>query len=265
MADIISEKEEEVSESLEESKGEGEVGGEVSRSTSNLAEALHGGRPKNEEAHVSRKKLRHGEKVELLVKVELDELGINEDEFDDLQSLFQLFDYDKDGILNLRETQKLLRCLGFKANEEQTRAMIGQVSVDTRQASLSFNEYLRLVSCQRRADPDETTLLAVFETFDPANTGRIPEIQFRKIMSSKATIPDEEVEEMLAEYRKLEIVRDDAVSNASSGSSSIFYKGSPRHIFNHTIVSESAVLSFVLLLSGFSNTAAHFYFHHKTW
>jgi len=192
----------------------------------------------NEEAHVSRKKLRHGEKVELLVKVELDELGINEDEFDDLQSLFQLFDYDKDGILNLRETQKLLRCLGFKANEEQTRAMIGQVSVDTRQASLSFNEYLRLVSCQRRADPDETTLLAVFETFDPANTGRIPEIQFRKIMSSKvnfinivtftiftkATIPDEEVEEMLAEYRKLEIVRDDAASNASSGSSSIFYK-----------------------------------------
>ena len=72
-----------------------------------------------------------------------------------------------------------------QANEEQTRAMIGQVSVDTRweswkfqtlnyinitwwlslsrQASLSFNEYLRLVSCQRRADPDETTLLAVFE------------------------------------------------------------------------------------------------------
>ena len=72
----------------------------MSRSTSNLAEALHGGRPKvtliyhcnghhldhhldhhdhshldyydqNEEAHVSRKKLRHGEKVELLVKVEL--------------------------------------------------------------------------------------------------------------------------------------------------------------------------------------------------
>ena len=35
-----------------------------------------------------------------------------------------------------------------------------------RQASLSFNESLRLVSCQRRADPDETTLLAVFE-WDP--------------------------------------------------------------------------------------------------
>ena len=31
----------------------------------------------------------------------------------------QLFDYDRDGILNLRETQKLLRCLGFKANDDQ--------------------------------------------------------------------------------------------------------------------------------------------------
>jgi len=31
----------------------------------------------------------------------------------------QLFDHDKDGILSLKETQKLLRCLGFRANEEQ--------------------------------------------------------------------------------------------------------------------------------------------------
>jgi hypothetical protein len=31
----------------------------------------------------------------------------------------QLFDHDKDGILSLKETQKLLRCLGFRANEDQ--------------------------------------------------------------------------------------------------------------------------------------------------
>lgn len=214
MADVISERDEEA----------GEQVGEVSRSTSNLTEALHGGRPKNEDDHVTKKKLRNGEKITLNLNVDLDSLGISEDEFEDLQSLFQLFDYDRDGILNLRETQKLLRCLGFKANDDQTRAMIGEVSVDARQASVSFNEYLKLVSCQRRADPDETTLLAVFQTFDPANTGKIPELQFRKIMRSKATIPDEEVDEMLEEYRRLEIVREEAASTASSGSTSIFYK-----------------------------------------
>ena len=67
-----------------------------------------------------------------------DELGIQEEEFDDLQSLFkvqdldilqsietigensklclnvQMFDVDEDGILNLMEAQHVLRCLGFK-------------------------------------------------------------------------------------------------------------------------------------------------------
>ena len=43
-----------------------------------------------------------------------DELKINEDEFEELQSLFYLFDLDKDGILNFKEYEKLLRCLGYR-------------------------------------------------------------------------------------------------------------------------------------------------------
>ena len=35
----------------------------------------------------------------------------------------KLFDHDRDGILNLRETKKLLRCLGFRTNEEQVFVM----------------------------------------------------------------------------------------------------------------------------------------------
>ena len=34
-------------------------------------------------------------------------------------SLEQLYDHDKDGILNLKETQKVLRCLGFRTSEDQ--------------------------------------------------------------------------------------------------------------------------------------------------
>ena len=43
-----------------------------------------------------------------------DELKIGDDEFEDLQSLFVLFDLDKDGILNFKEYEKLLRCLGYR-------------------------------------------------------------------------------------------------------------------------------------------------------
>ena len=45
-----------------------------------------------------------------------EELKINDDEFDDLQSLFILFDLDKDGILNFKEYEKLLKCLGYRLN-----------------------------------------------------------------------------------------------------------------------------------------------------
>jgi hypothetical protein len=108
-------------------------------------------------------------------------LGIDEDEFDDLQSLFQvgflsinffsfnpmlnlqLFDRDKDGILTIKETVMLLRCLGLKPNLDQAKAMAAMVTCDMTGFSISFNEYLRLISIQRRAEPDEESLIEVFQ------------------------------------------------------------------------------------------------------
>jgi len=41
-------------------------------------------------------------------------------------------------------------------------------------------------------------IFTLFRSFDPGNTGKIGEVQFRKIMKSKEAIPDEDVEEMLS-------------------------------------------------------------------
>jgi Ca2+-binding EF-hand superfamily protein len=38
-------------------------------------------------------------------------------------------------------------------------------------------------------------------SFDPGNTGKIGEVQFRKIMKSKEAIPEEDIEEMLSGIR----------------------------------------------------------------
>jgi len=177
---------------------------DVARSNSNLLEVLHGGRPRDEEPHV-KKSARRKKDIDYILKVDLDEIGISEDEFDDLQSLFQLFDHDRDGILNLRETKKLLRCLGFRTSEEQTRDMVALVSCDTTASSISFSEYLRLVSIQRRAQPDTDSLLDVFQTFDPRNSGEMSEDQFRRVMKNKEGVAEEDVEEMISEYKKLHV------------------------------------------------------------
>ena len=42
----------------------------------------------------------------------LKELGIDEANFDELQELFKMFDNDKDGVLSLKEFEKILSVLG---------------------------------------------------------------------------------------------------------------------------------------------------------
>ena len=76
--------------------------------------------------------------------------------------------------------------------------MAAGVTVDLTGFSVSFNEYLRLISIRRRMDPDEDTLTEVLRLFDPHNTGQIEEDQFRKILSSKQGITEEDIEEMIA-------------------------------------------------------------------
>ena len=50
--------------------------------------------------------------IEYIVRVDLKELGIDETSFDELQELFKMFDNDKDGILSIKEFEKILSVLG---------------------------------------------------------------------------------------------------------------------------------------------------------
>ncbi|XP_023340239.1 calmodulin [Eurytemora carolleeae] len=172
----------------------------VVKSTSNLFEALHAGRPKDEEPHVKKTIKNKKEKTEYILRVDTDELGIAEDEFEDLQSLFQLFDHDMDGVLSIREACRMLNCLGFPSKEEQIKNVVGAVSIDKTGFSLSFNEFISLVSIKRREDPNQEALMQVFKTFDDGDDGRIQEIKFRQIMKGQQGLEPDEVDLMIQEY-----------------------------------------------------------------
>ena len=159
---------------------------EIKKSTLNLAGLLgptHPGRPANEEPHVKKTMKNKKEKIELICRVDQEELGFDEDEFEDLKALFlvrykldssqsikmflnvdvvQLFDYDQDGVVNKKEGQAMLRCLGLATDEERMAVMVSSVGVDTSHHSLSFNEFLSLVSRQRREEPSDQGLVTAF-------------------------------------------------------------------------------------------------------
>ena len=44
--------------------------------------------------------------------MDLKQLNIDENNFEELQELFKMFDNDKDGILSLKEFEKILSVLG---------------------------------------------------------------------------------------------------------------------------------------------------------
>lgn len=86
-----------------------------------------------------------------------------DDELEELQSLFQLFDRDKDGVLSVKEFQSIIRCLGLHVNMEQAADLAASVSLDVTGFSVCFNEYLKFVSIERKKEPDHTTLLDMFQ------------------------------------------------------------------------------------------------------
>ena len=77
-----------------------------------LGELTHPGRPRDEEPHIKRSVKKKKENIEYIVRVNLKEIGIDEITFDELQELFRMFDNDKDGVLSLKEFEKILVVLG---------------------------------------------------------------------------------------------------------------------------------------------------------
>ena len=66
---------------------------ELKKSVLNITGLLgptHPGRPNNEEPHVKKTMKNKKEKIELICRIDQDELGFQEDEYDDLKALFMV-------------------------------------------------------------------------------------------------------------------------------------------------------------------------------
>jgi len=190
-----------------------------------LTESLHKGRPKDEEPHVKRvpTKKENDSGIEYIVRVDLEELAILEDEFEELQTLFGLFDRDKDGVLSLKEFHGIARRLGLHLNFEQATEIAGTVSADVTGFSVSFNEYLKLVSNERKSDPDECALMNMFKSMDPEEKGFLMEKDLRKMLKGKSGISVDDIEEMIAEYKALDVKSKTASLDLDAGDV-IFYQ-----------------------------------------
>ena len=93
--------------------------------------------------------------------------------------------------------------IGYRLTEQQAENLAKKVSVDKTNCSVSFNEYLTLMSVQQEAEPDHETLVDVFASFDREGLGKISEKAFVELLKAKDDIVEEDIQEMLDEYYRL--------------------------------------------------------------
>ena len=103
-----------------------------------------------------------------------DEIGISEDYFDDLKRLFQA------------------NSLAMLVYQERARRRVFDRCFSVRHVDQIF-QFTCLYS----------------RSFDPRNTGKISEEQFRKIMKSKETIEEEDVNDMIQGINVIFIISND--------------------------------------------------------
>ena len=75
------------------SETENDIQDDLKKSVLNITGLLgptHPGRPSNEEPHVKKTMKNKKEKIELICRIDQDELGFQEDEYDDLKALFMV-------------------------------------------------------------------------------------------------------------------------------------------------------------------------------
>jgi calmodulin len=115
----------------------------------------------------------------------------------ELKEYFDMFDRDKDNLINEKELGNILRCLGHDPTEQDLTEMIKEVDNDS-DSKIEFEEFLKIMNNKLKQTETEQELIEAFKIFDKEGKGLISENEFKHIMLSLGEkISEEELEEMM--------------------------------------------------------------------
>ena len=123
---------------------------------------------------------------------------INDAKISELKEAFDMFDRDKDGLINYLELGNILRSQGYYPNNEQElKEMIKLVDEDDDDL-IKFEDFVQLMQSKLKKTDIANELLEAFNYFDKNGQGTISCNEFRHIMSTLGEkITDEEINYMM--------------------------------------------------------------------
>lgn len=129
-------------------------------------------------------------------------LELTAEQKDDIKEAFDLFDPDGTGKIATKELKVAIRALGFEPKKEEMKKLIADIDPDGL-GSLSFDEFLNLMSVKMLEKDTKDEVLKAFCLFDDDNTGKITFRNLKRVARELGeNLTDEELQEMIDEADK---------------------------------------------------------------
>ncbi|XP_053987845.1 uncharacterized protein LOC128890952 [Hylaeus anthracinus] len=126
-------------------------------------------------------------------------LELTSEQKNDIKEAFDLFDPDGTGRIATKELKVAIRALGFEPRKEEMKKLIADIDPDGL-GTLSFEEFLNLMSIKMLEKDTKEEVLKAFRLFDDDNTGKITFKNLKRVARELGeNLTDEELQEMIDE------------------------------------------------------------------
>jgi len=148
---------------------------------------------------IKRSKDKNGEEqIEYMVQFDYEapQWDLTEENVMDLKEIFIMFDTDVDGVISIDQVYQAMNVMGMRRSDEEILAQVKNVSADSKNNTLEFNEFIKMVALDMKTDATKNRdeLFEAFREFDKDEDGKLSEAELREIMVSLGEEPVTEQE-----------------------------------------------------------------------
>jgi|Transcript_29698 centrin-1 len=126
--------------------------------------------------------------------------GLDEEAMEEIKEAFNLFDTEGKGNIDVRELKAAFRALGFQVKKAEIRQMFIDMDKDLSSATITFDEFVEMVTPRMQNRDSREEIMKVFALFDDDNSGAISFKNLKRVATELGeNLTDEELQEMIDE------------------------------------------------------------------
>jgi centrin-3 len=130
---------------------------------------------------------------------------LSEEQRQEIREAFELFDSDKNGLIDPHETKVSMRALGFDAKKEEVLRMMDDFATRDGQGQLYINlqDFTEVMTDKFAQRDPRQEMTKAFQLFDENNTGKIGVRGLRRVARELGeNMTDDELQAMIDEFDK---------------------------------------------------------------